>query len=295
MLIEAGRKRSVDVGIFSYELTAQVPISAVAKVIIGCKWTDPGIYRDLRDVCDRLEIHAVIPFVDGAVGVAARFVETYPEIYAPVASHELADTFFDKCAAAVAFEKVRLPIPATYRQSRPTFPLIAKPREGSASKGIEIIESVNDFRRIIRNRTDYLIQTYYPSRDEYTVDCFVSRTGDVLCVSPRERLEIVGGEVTRTATVNDPEIMAVSRSALMLLELTGAVTLQFLRDRESGKLMIMEINPRFGGGCVCTVHAGGDLPGMVIDEATGRTPTPAVNIRPGTLIARYFQEVVFQI
>ena len=54
----------------------------------------------------------------------------------------------------------------------------------------------------------------------------------------------------------------------------------------------MEINPRLGGGAVCSVHAGADIPGMILDEAMGVTCHRAP-YRPGTEIARYLQEVVF--
>ena len=57
--------------------------------------------------------------------------------------------------------------------------------------------------------------------------------------------------------------------------------------------MLMEINPRLGGGAVCTVHAGGDIPGFILDELLGRPMIPSVGIKPGTLICRYFQEVAF--
>lgn len=295
MLIDAGHKRGIDVGIYSYELTELVPVSVVGTALVGRRWNDPEIYKHLREVADAYHIGAMVPFVDGAVGVAAKFVRFYDDVYAPVSSPELAETFFDKCAAATAFEEAGLPVPQTYRHGKPTFPLIAKPRHGSASKGIEIIESVNEFRRIISERQDYLIQTYYPERDEYTVDCFVGRDGRILSVSPRQRMEVVGGEVINTMTIDDPEIVACSRQALAKLGLRGAVTIQFLRDRESGKLMIMEINPRFGGGCVCSVHAGADLPGMVIDEAAGLSTTPTQHLRSRTLMTRYFQEVVFQL
>lgn len=295
MLIAAGHDRGVEVGIFSYELTPLVPVASVGTVVEGRRWNDPEIYKHLREVADTKGINAMIPFVDGAVGVAAKFAQIYKDVYAPVSSPEIAETYFDKCAAAEAFERAGLPVPATYRHGKPTFPLIAKPRHGSASKGLEVIESVNEFRRVIAVRSDYLIQTYFPEREEFTVDCFVDKEGNALCVSPRERLEVVGGEVVNTMTVDDPEITSVSRTALERLGLRGAVTLQFLRDMATGRLMIMEINPRFGGGCVCSVHAGADLPGMVVDEALGRKPKPSTSIKPNTLITRYFQEVVFNL
>mgnify|MGYP001035109838 FL=1 len=86
--------------------------------------------------------------------------------------------------------------------------------------------------------------------------------------------------------------MAFVERALSAIGLRGAVTVQLIRDDDTGRLYIMEINPRLGGGAVCSVHAGADIPGMILDEAMGVTCHRAP-YRPGTEIARYLQEVVF--
>lgn len=105
---------------------------------------------------------------------------------------------------------------------------------------------------------------------------------------------MTGGEVSDTITVDDSEIVEATRLTLTRLGLRGAVTVQFMRDPATGRLLIMEINPRLGGGAVCTVHAGGNLPAMILAEALGTRPEPAACIKPGVEIVRYFQEVVFE-
>ena len=78
--------------------------------------------------------------------------------------------------------------------------------------------------------------------------------------------------MTRTITVDAPDIIVLARKTLILLELTGAVTIQMIRDMDNGALMLMEINPRLGGGAVCAVQAGADIPSMIISESQGLTP-----------------------
>ena len=146
----------------------------------------------------------------------------------------------------------------------------------------------------MKSADEYLIQTYYPDREEYTVDCYISKRGEALCISPRKRLEVVGGEVARTVTVDYPEIIDASRKAISGLGLRGAVTLQYLLDLHTGHLMLMEINPRLGGGVVCSIHAGADIPGMILEEFLGR-PLKESEIRPGVMICRYFDEAVFSV
>ncbi len=158
-----------------------------------------------------------------------------------------------------------------------------------------MINDIPEFRRIDKVRDEYILQRYYPERREYTVDCYISRDGEALCISPRERLEVVNGEVSRTVTVDDPELYEASLSAISRLRLRGAVTIQYLRDRVTGRLMLMEINPRLGGGVVCSVHAGADIPGLILKEALGLNPAVIKDIKPGTLICRYFEETVFYV
>ncbi len=293
-LIAAGQRRGVSMNLFSYELHAEVPVAELARVITGRKFNAPDILDHLHTIVELYSIDVLIPFVDPAVGVAARYVETYGNVVAPVVSSTLAETLFDKSSAARAFEEASLPIPSTYKSGRPRFPLIAKPRYGSASRGIEVIETITDFRRIIARRDEFLIQDFIPDHDEFTVDCYVARGGEIMCISPRRRLEVLGGEVVRTVTIDSPALVEASRMAIERLGLSGALTLQYLSPREEpDRLMLMEINPRLGGGAVCTVHAGGDLPGYILDEALGLPMHPAPCIKPGTLICRYFQEVAF--
>ncbi|MDE6303839.1 MAG: ATP-grasp domain-containing protein, partial [Paramuribaculum sp.] len=62
--------------------------------------------------------------------------------------------------------------------------------------------------------------------------------------------------------------------------------------RKDGRTFLMEINPRLGGGAVASVHAGADIPAMIISEMFGRRPAPVVP-KADVLIKRYFEETVF--
>lgn len=287
--IEAGKRMGVNVKIYSYELSPFVPIASVSEVIEGLKWSDPGIIDHLHLIISQKGIKAIIPFVDGGVEIAAQC--NVDGCFAPVSAPTLAGMMFDKILASEIFELRNIPIPRTYTRGVPRFPLIAKPRRGSASKGIKIIRSTADFRSV--NPSEYLIQEYIENRREYTVDCYVTAVGEIIAAVPRVRLETAGGEATRTITVDRPDIVELSHSTLHALKLTGAVTLQFIEDVDTGAVMLMEINPRLGGGAVAAIAAGANLPGFIISEALGHELTPVNDWLPGTEITRYMQEIVF--
>lgn len=269
--------------LFSYELEPTVPIAAVASVITGLRWRDPGVDTDLRRVIADCRISAVIPFVDGAVAVAARLRDA---AFVPTGTPETAEEMFDKVRADALFRAAGLPVPASVGDR-----LIAKPRHGSASVGIRVLDP-SQLSSLPQG--EYLVQEYIARRREYTVDCYVRTTdGAVLGAVPRVRQEVVGGEVSRTATVSDPDVLRLAHDTLHALPgLRGAVTIQMLRDLDTGRLMLMEINPRLGGGAVCAVHAGLDLPGMIMAEAAGLRPRPCPCYRP-VQMCRYMDEVIF--
>lgn len=292
MFKQSAARRGFEAGIVSYEMTSDVPVAIEGEVVIGKRWSDADVVDDIRRVMRRNGCRTVVPFVDGAVAVASAVAEGQDDIFAPCSSAELSQQMFDKIVSASLFASLGLEIPETYTPGA-AFPLIAKPRRGSASKGI--VKIYNEAQlQALANAGDYLIQELVEHPVEYTVDCYVSvLTGEICAVVPRVRLEVEGGEVTRTMTVDNPGLENAARRALAALGLRGAVTLQYICPYDApGRLMLMEINPRLGGGAVCSVHAGVDLPGMILDEARGIAATPT-GYRPGTEIARYRSEAVF--
>ncbi len=288
----AGTRLGLEPGIVSYEAEPDVPIAIEGEVVIGKRWSDPDVVDDIRRVMREKECSIVVPFVDGAVAVAADVAAGQNDIFAPCSSAGLSQSMFDKVLAAGQFDKAGIPTPRTYAPGD-SFPLIAKPRTGSASKGIvKLCDEAS--LSALENPQDYIIQEFIENAEEYTVDCYVSvLTGEICAVVPRVRMAVEGGEVVRTMTVDNPALVALSRHTLSALGLRGAVTLQFICDRtRPERMLLMEINPRLGGGAVCAIHAGADLAEMILSESTGIPAKPSA-YRPLTEIFRYRAEVVF--
>lgn len=298
MLKDAGSRMGLDVVLFSYELTPEVPVAVEASVITGLKWNDPDLMDDLHNVVSENRIDILLPFVDPAVEVAARFCESTDSCWTPMHDAGAAILMFDKVEADTLFRSLGFPLPLNPRHDGFSGPVIAKPRCGSASKGIKVL-SYEDYLDMASsdNVGDYLFQQYIADRQEITVDCYVSSVGEVICSVPRVRLDVVGGEVLNTVTVSDPGLERLSADILSKLRLRGAITLQFLRERNAdgstGAPLLMEINPRLGGGAVCSVHAGADIPAFILADWLGQTLSPCKTWRAGVKICRYMQEVVF--
>ena len=302
MFQASGERLGLDVNIFSYELSPEAPIAEVATVIPGRRWSDPELMEDLHNAVGENRIDIMVPFVDPAVEVAARYCASDACCSTPGVDGEMASLLFDKVASDELFRQNGFPLPANALAGGVDGKVIAKPRCGSSSKGIMVLGH-EDFQRMAGSEAaaDYIFQEYVERREEYTVDCYVSRAGRLICAVPRRRMEVAGGEVTVTQTLHDAEMEHWCRRIVENLKLRGPVTIQFLREitigaegeRFPGRLMLMEINPRLGGGAVCAVHAGADLPGFILGDWLERDLEECADWSVGVKICRYMQEVVF--
>lgn len=291
-LIRSGQRMGYEVKIISYELLAEVPIAIIGEVIVGLKWNDPDVVDDICRICREKEVNIMLPFVDGAIEVAARCRLELPGVFIPVIEPGLAEVMFDKVEAAKVFKEAGIPIPATYSVLNAELPAIAKPRHGSASRGIKVFQTIEALMHL-ENLQDYLVQEYIPNNREFTVDCYISRRGEILATVPRLRMEIMGGEVTRSQTLRSERLIDMSREVLRKFKFTGPVTLQFLEDMDSERFMLMEINPRLGGGVLNSIFAGAPITDYIIREALGMRVSPCDDWISGTLMARYQKEAIF--
>lgn len=292
-LIRAGEEMDIDVRIYSHELDRCEPIASVGKIIIGGKYSEEGVIGEINDIIKSHKVDILLPFIDPAIEVAAECKKRYPNLCVPVSSQEIVKILFDKVQSAKKFEEEGLPIPKTYTPETVEYPAILKPRTGSASKGIIVAANKEEFDNI-ENLGNYLIQEYIADREEYTIDCYIGVADkEIKCIVPRIRLATAGGEVIRTQTCRIPRLIALSEKTLKALNLLGAVTLQFIYDKNNQRFLLMEINPRLGGGVICSIKAGADIAKMIIQESQGEKIRQANVWRDGTLMTRYFKEVMF--
>jgi carbamoyl-phosphate synthase large subunit len=260
--ISAGKSLGKEVKILSYELDKYVPIAGVGEVIIGKKWKDTDIYEHLKATIKNHQIHIVIPFLDPATITASVLKEQNPNVFIPVSDIKTCEIFFDKAKANQWFLENQFPVP---HQNFTEFPLIAKPKQGSASQGIMKLESKKELDNFFsKNDVEkYLVQQFIEG-DEFTIDCYIDIYGEIMSVVPRKRLETIGGEVSKSITQKDTFMIEVSEQILKKANFRGPITIQFLKDTEQS--YIMEINPRLGGGVITSIEAGADIPLMILKD-----------------------------
>lgn len=292
LLKRSGKRIGYDIKIVSYELTEDVPISLEAKVVKGLRWDDPDVVDDIGRVIKEYDVDVILPFVNGAIEVASMCRDRYRDVFVPVTDFDIVSRLFDKSEAAKTFKEAGLPIPRTYSVLNAEVPAIAKPRKGGSSRGIHIFRNMEELMHL-NDLQNYLLQEYIENCKEYTVDCYISHAGEILVTVPRERLEIMGGESTRTRTCRNEILENLCREVIEKFSLRGPVNLQFLHDLDADRYLLMEVNPRLGGGVICSIYAGAPITDYIIREALGVELKPCSDWASGTLMARYFKEAIF--
>jgi carbamoyl-phosphate synthase large subunit len=295
-LKRAAESRGFLFRLYSYELIKEVPISVLGEVVVGLRWKDQNVHQHLCELIHSKNIQMVLPFVDPAIAVASELKKLLPDIYIPCASTEICRIMFDKQLSAEWFESLGVSVPRTYRPNKePFFPLIAKPRAGSASKGIVVVHNQEELKIFSeeQNISEYLLQYYIEDGQEFTVDAFLSKDKEVISVVPRIRLEQSGGEAVRSITIHDKTVEDLSLKILQTKAFAGPVTIQFIRDPRSGETFIMEINPRYGGAVITSFAAGADTTACLVDEWSCQPLEALTGWKENVLMTRYFKEVIF--
>lgn len=256
----------------------------------------PDFVRAMVTLCREQRVDLLVPTIDPELSVYAAEHDEFEAAGTAVAISS-AD------AVAVAADKQRthawlishdLP---TVRQATPSevvahpdewpFPLMVKPRFGSASHGVRVVRCPADLAAATTGE-EFVVQTIAPGL-EYTVDVLIDAAGRCVCAIPRRRLEVRGGEVSKGVTVRHPPLQQLAATVGEALPgAYGPLTIQIFVDPDTGRMNIIEINPRFGGGFPLAWQAGGDYPRWLIEELLGRpTSASAERWRHGLVMLRW--------
>jgi len=138
------------------------------------------------------------------------------------------------------------------------YPVFVKPDSSQGSKGARVVDSLDELRQI-HNLNDYVICEYLPG-EEYTVDCFTNKNGELLFCNPRVRTRLMNGITARGYNINlSPEFKEVIVSLNSRIKFRGYWFAQFKRDA-NGKLKLLEICTRFAGSFAISKGKGVNLP-----------------------------------
>jgi carbamoyl-phosphate synthase large subunit len=240
--------------------------------------SDPNFIQSMLDLCRSERVRLIVPTIDPELGPYAAHLQKFSEIGTAIAvsAPETVAIAADKRMTNRWLSQHGFP---TVVQASPEevlanpsawqFPLILKPRHGSASIGVEKISSISQLETASRGVCGLIVEKFARG-EEHTINAYVNRAGKCLCAIPHRRVEVRSGEVSKGITRKHTGMMDLARLITETLPgAWGALNLQcFLAD--DGEIQVTEINARFGGGYPLAHHAGADFPRWLLQETLGQ-------------------------
>ncbi len=258
----------------------------------------PEFIPEMLDIARHENIRLIVPTIDSELALFAANKDLFEKngihvaISAPRAVEIAADkvaTYDWLCATGCPTVRQASPEEVLLNPADWPLPLIVKPRQGSASKGVRQVHSLRELAVCAEQESDLLVQELAQG-DEYTVNIFVNRAGECVCAVPHQRFEVRAGEVSKGITVKHPALMELARRiGERLPGAYGMLNIQcFLAA--NGDIRVIEINARAGGGYPLAHHAGARFTHLLVDEAaTGRTTAYFDNWTDDLAMLRYDQ------
>ena len=301
-LIQAFQRAADRLGLKLIMHTADVERFAAAACMATKAHRVPAVASadyipSVRRIAKREKIDLVIPLIDHELPKLAAMRDTFRRFGCCViiSSEQVVRICRDKIFTFNFLTEHGIDTPKTWRggevlkRRRHQFPYFLKPRKGSASKGNYVLRNRQDLDALAPHVPDAIVQEYV-NGVEHTLDVYTGFDGRPRCVVPRERVEVRGGEVTKARTVNHAGIIDTGvRVAEALAECMGLVTIQLFLTRR-GRICVIEVNPRFGGGVPLAIRAGADFPKWLLMEWQGRRPRIRLDhFKEDLLMMRYHQ------
>lgn len=258
--------------------------------------TDSGYAAALAQLCAERGIGLVFPTIDTELGVLAglRAQLAAEGTQVVVCDAPLIAAARDKRLTAAHFAAFGVQSPGLMTVEAMRYPAIAKPFDGSLSRDITVLHQPGDLTEKVLQTPNIMFADYLDqaAHDEFTCDAYYTANGALRCVVPRQRIEVRGGEVAKARAVKN-EILGLFQAQLAQVEgARGCLTFQFFRHRESGRLWLIELNPRFGGGYPLTAAAGAAYHDWAVREyLEGVTPAVYDSWQDGLTMLRYDGEV----
>lgn len=275
----------------------------------------------LLEVCRKNDVRLIVSLNDLELPILAEARDDFRRqgIEILVSSPEVIRTCFDKWETYLFFNAHGIPSPKTFLSVREAmsaidsgdlaFPLVVKPRWGSASIGINFVEDAEELRLIYALQSRRMRSTSLAgpssadpehcviiqealSSQEYGLDVINDLNGLHQAVVVKKKLAMRAGETDRATTVEAPPLKELGQRLGALLHHVGNLDCDVFWDGD--RLAVLELNPRFGGGYPFSHAAGLNLPAAILAWASGLPLDPAwLTYSPDTFAAKYDNLMVF--
>ena len=272
----AAEKLDISLMIYGADITDSAPALRFCNVRrMICRIKDKQYIPMLLEICEKDKIDAVIPTIDTDLLLLSQNKKRFSAIGTIVVISDLAmiQLCRDKRLTADFFNSCGLesPVPVDdYKKYKAGYPAFIKPKDGSSSINAYKINSQEELFTLSERVDDYIIQPFIQGK-EYTIDIFCDFEGNPIYITPRERLAVRSGEVLKTRIEQNDAMIAEMQRLIEKFKPCGAITVQLIRDANTGENNYIEINPRYGGGAPLSIKAGADSAEAMLKLLSGES------------------------
>lgn len=231
-------------------------------------------YVDLLiDFCVKNHIDMIIPLIDPELEILAleKVKFSNSRIMIVISPLETIQIGFDKYLTYEFGKKNGIAVPETVltieealdliEKKILSWPLVVKPRKGSASANISYCHNQDALKTAFTNCPLPMIQEFIDG-DEYGYDIFSNADYRPISVFCKKKLAMRAGETDKARSTNNRELIDLGFKIAQNLKIFGPLDADIMISKSGPKLL--EINPRFGGGYPCSHLAGASFPAKLI-------------------------------
>jgi carbamoyl-phosphate synthase large subunit len=255
---------------------------------------DIDFVEHLLEICLLKNIDVLVPTVDCELLPVAEAGERFAEIGVKILS-ESAETLeicldknklMERCADAVFVPRSAI-LDAKFDDSDWQYPLFAKPRSGSGSRGIVKIEHEHELEKLPHN-SSLLVQEFLGGA-EYSVDVLANETGEIIAAVPRERMKVDSGIAVTSRTLHNERLEVYAKAVARTIGVKYVANIQFKLNTD-GEPRLLEVNPRFPGTMPLTVECGVNMPYLSLKSLLGESLGSEEIVWRETAMVRTWQE-----
>ena len=260
----------------------------------------PNYRSALLKLCTEQNVSLIIPWNDKEILVLSRmreFLESY-DITLCLPHKGAVEIFSDKFLTSTWLSKNCISAPQTFLSIKEAWEnsekgVIAKPRFGQGSYGIQIINnSAQLYAFTPALNEEYIFQEFVVGK-EFTVDVFSSYEHLPIFVSARRRVKTRGGEAMISRIESNQLVCKISNDICRKLKIVGMFNFQIILG-EDDLSWVIEMNPRFGGGSDLTIEAGGKFHELMLLQTQGLDLPKKIELDTELVMSRYFSAEFFK-
>ena len=202
---------------------------------------DPEFIPTLAKIVKERNIDAIYPAMDTVITMTKLHEEELgcKVIAPPAETTEIClskKLTYEKLQGVVNIPKVYDPLSISSEE----FPVFAKPIVGYSAKGTKKLNSQEEVNAFLEGKDNMLVVEYLPG-EEFTVDCFTDKEGNLLYSGARKRNRVSNGiSVNTYFAENQNEFEELATKINSKIRFRGAWFYQVKRNK-NGNLTLLEI------------------------------------------------------